>query len=100
MKLNNFQKNFYISFLVIISILVVTLLWENITLPIDNTSEISKGYNPTNDTIRYIVFISLPLMVYLFSFYKFSGRNLKIKELIFEEHKQIENFNQIDFVIF
>ena len=71
MKLNNFQKNFYIFFSVIISILVVTLLWEKITLPLSSANGtreilISKGYNPANDTIRYIFFIALPLVVYLF----------------------------------
>ena len=68
MKLNNFQKNLYIFFSVIISILVVTLLWEKITLPLNNTTDTkgmlaSKSYNPTNDTIRYIFFIALPLAV-------------------------------------
>ena len=59
MKLNNLQKNFYIFFSVIISILIAALLWENINLPLNNTMQakgllVSKGYNPNNDTIRYI----------------------------------------------
>jgi len=36
MKLNNLQKNFYIFFSVVISILVATLLWEKINLPLNN----------------------------------------------------------------
>ena len=71
MKLNNLQKNFYIFFSVVISILIVTLLWEKITLPLNNTTGakgmlVLKGYNPTNDTIRYIFFIALPLIIFLF----------------------------------
>ena len=57
--LNNLLKNFYTFFSVIISILVVTLLWKNVTLPLNYTNGakdilVSKGYKPTNDTIRYI----------------------------------------------
>ena len=72
MKLNNLQKDLYIFFLVIISIIVATLLWEKISLPLNNTIEasgilVNEGYNPINDTLRYILFISLPLIVFLFS---------------------------------
>ena len=41
MKLNNLQKDLYIFFLVIISIIVATLLWEKISLPLNNTIEAS-----------------------------------------------------------
>ena len=68
MKLNNLQKNFYIFFSVIISILIVTLLWEKITLPLNNTIEakrllLSKDYNLTNDTIYPITKNMMNLMV-------------------------------------
>ena len=71
MKLNNLQKDLYIFFSIIISILVVTLLWEKITLPLNNTIGakgilVTEGYNPTNDTARYIFFISFPLIIFLF----------------------------------
>ena len=85
MKLNNLQKNFYIFFSVIISILVATLLWEKINLPLNNTTGakgmlVSEGYNPTNDTVRYIFFISLPLIVFLFLSQKLVKKDLKIRE--------------------
>mgnify|MGYP000489386153 CR=1 FL=1 len=71
MKLNNLQKNLYIFFSVIISILIVTLIWEKISLPLNNTIGakgflVAEGYNPTNDTARYIFFISFPLIIFLF----------------------------------
>ena len=50
MKLSNLQKNFYILFSVFISILIVTLIWENINLPEQNVelykneSKIISGY--------------------------------------------------------
>ena len=98
MKLNNLQKNFYIFFLVIISILVTTLLWEKINLPLNNTTGakgmlVSEGYNPTNDTIRYIFFISFPLIVFLFLNQRLVKRNLRIRELIFEKNEKVINYH-------
>ncbi len=95
MKLNNFQKNFFIFFSVIVSVLVATLLWEKISLPYANTENVSgamalRGYNPSNDTIRYIFFISLPLFVYLFSNYLIKNQTIRIRELIYEEEKILE----------
>ena len=100
MKLNNFQKNFYIFFSVIISILVVTLLWEKINLPLDNTSDtkgalISKNYNPTNDTLRYIFFIGLPLTVYFFLNLIINERNISIRELIFEKDEKQDSLFEL-----
>jgi hypothetical protein len=71
MKLSSFQKNLYIFFSVVISILVATLLWEKINLPLNNITGakgilVSEGYNPTNDTLRYIFFIAFPLIIFLF----------------------------------
>ena len=59
MKLNNFQKNFYIFSSIIISIFIGALLWEKIILPFNNTigargALVTEGYNPTNDVIKYI----------------------------------------------
>ena len=94
MKLNNFQKNFSIFFSVIISILIVTLLWEKINLPFNNASGtkgflVSIGYNPANDTIRYIFFIGLPLAVFLFSNQIINKKTISISKLIFEENERI-----------
>jgi len=70
MKLNNLQKNFYIYFSVIISILITTPLWKKINLPFNNNIEtkgflVTQEYNPLNATIRYIFFITLPLFVFI-----------------------------------
>ena len=98
MKLNNFQKNLYIFFSVIISILVAALLWEKITLPLNNTTDATemlaaKGYNPVNDTIRYIFFISLPLIVYLFLNQTLKKRTIRVEELIFEKDQKLINYH-------
>ena len=98
MKLNNLQKNFYIFFSVIFSILVFTLLWEKITLPINNTtgvkgSLVSKGYNPNNDTMRYVFFIVFPLIVFLFLNQRLKEKYLRIRELIFEKNEKVINYH-------
>ena len=97
MKLNNLQKNFFIFFSVIISILVATLIWEKIALPLNNTTGakgilVSEGYNPNNDTIRYIFFIALPLMVYLFLNQTLKNRTIRVGELIFEKDEKVTNY--------
>jgi hypothetical protein len=104
MRLNDLQKNLYIFFSVIVSILIVTLLWENINLPLNNTIGakgllVSKGYNPTNDTIRYVIFISIPLIVFLYSSYIFKNKFINIKQLIEEREKSISNNYQIYILI-
>ena len=100
MKLNSFQKNLYIFFSVIISILVVTLLWEKITLPLSGADGArgmlaSKAYNPINDTIRYIFFIALPLIVYLFLNQLLKKQTIRVKELIFEKDEKVINCHPI-----
>ena len=99
MKLNNFQKNFYIFSSIIISIFIGALLWEKIILPLNNTSGargalVTEGYNPTNDVIRYIFFISFPLIVFLFLNLALKKKTINIRELIFEREKDVEIINK------
>ena len=98
MKLNNFQKNFYIFSSIIISIFIGALLWEKIILPLNNTigargALVTEGYNPTNDVIRYIFFISFPLIVFLFLNFVLKKKTINIRELIFEKEKDVETIN-------
>ena len=63
MRLSNKQSNLIIFFFILFSILIVSLVWDNIVLPFNNNldtkGELSlMGYNPLNDTLRYILFIS------------------------------------------
>ena len=104
MKLNNIQKNFCIFFSVIISILIAALVWEKITLPLNNTIGakgflVSIGYNPTNDTIRYVFFISLPLIAFLFLNQILYKKNLKLKNLIDEKNTKITNHYPLIIII-
>ena len=70
MKLNNVTKNAIITIIVLTSILTGTLLWPNIYINFSNITnaagQITKqNYSTDADTIRYIIFIVLPLVSYL-----------------------------------
>ena len=85
MKLSNLQINLVIFFSIIISILISTLIWDKITLPFNNAIGVigpltKKGYNPNNDTIRYIFFISFPLLVFLFLNLTLKKKIIRIRE--------------------
>ena len=100
MKLNNLQKNFYIFFSVLISILIITLLWEKISLPFNNTTGakgllVSMGYNPTSDIVRYVLFITLPLIVYLVLNQTLKKKTIRVSELIFEKDKKVANYHPV-----
>ena len=104
MRLNDLQKNLYIFFSVIVSILIVTLLWKHINLPLNNTVGakgllVSENYNPLNDTLRYAIFISIPLIVFLYSNYIFKNKVINIKKLIQEKEEVIINYYPILIVI-
>ena len=70
MKLNNLTKNAIITIIVLSSILAGTLLWPNIYVNFSNITNAAgqiteQNYSTDADTIRYIVFIMLPLVSYL-----------------------------------
>ena len=101
MKLSNLQVNLVIFFSIVISILISTLIWDKITLPLNNITGAKGalteiGYNPNNDTIRYIFFISFPLIVFLFLNLTLKKKVIKINELIFEKCNEV---NKNDLII-
>ena len=70
MKLNNVQKNLCIFFSIILSIIFTSFFWDKIIIPFNNSTGAygllsEKNYNPSNDTLRYTFFISLPLILFL-----------------------------------
>ena len=69
MTTNNPKKNLLILFFVSMSIFFVTLIWNKIYFPFHNisgaTGIITKNnYDPNNDTLRYIIFVVVPILVY------------------------------------
>jgi hypothetical protein len=96
MKINNLQKNFYIFFTIVVSIFIGTVFWDKIVLPFNNTNEITgllatQLYNPTNDLIRYVFFISLPLLIFILLKLFLKKKTINIKSLIFETERNITN---------
>ena len=106
MKLNNLQKNLFISFFVFFTILLCTLLWGKIYFNVSNItgavgSITEKNYSTDSDTLRYVMFISLPLLVYFFLNFIFKKSELiDFKELFTEsERKSYQNELTIYFLI-
>ena len=69
---------------------VIVLLWDNIKIPYDESNVIiGQSYlnksNPQNDTLRFILFISLPCLAYLVSY-------LKVNKLTYNLSKNHKNF--------
>ena len=68
----------FLNFLIISAIIfVVSFKWKTIGIPLSNHNEIIsnitlKNYNPINDTIRYVIFISLPLISFILFNYFFN----------------------------
>ena len=71
MKISNSKNNLLILIFVSLSIFFVTLIWDKVYFPFHNVSGaigiITKNnYDPNNDTLRYIIFVLVPLSVYFF----------------------------------
>ena len=78
--MSNFFKRFTIFSLILLSFIIISYLWNDISIPLENNNQTIgyltiQNYNPFNDTIRYICIISLPLFLYFFT-------NLSIREKI------------------
>jgi len=92
----NYQKfiNIYIFLGVILSVYLAKFFWGWIDISYVKKFEIlgeySKfKYNPINETIRYVTFISLPLIVYLICIKIFRGKETKkIKEVFFYDNSK------------
>ena len=108
------MRKFYPYFFTILAIILSTFIWEYIEFPY-NEDNIIKGeyfekkYNPLNDTVRGIFFISFPLFVFLIFFLKYDNslNLLKHNENYFlkkDSHKNFKdsklNFISIIFLIF
>ena len=75
--------NIIITCLVILSIFFCTLIWNYIDLNFSNITE-AKGaitkenYSTDADTLRYIIFIVLPLFIFTISFYFFKRKKTRV----------------------
>ena len=70
--LKNFFKEIIVLLLTIFAVIIVSILWDKIKFSFENPDEIIGYYSIfnhsyLNDNIRYIFFISIPLLVYFIS---------------------------------
>lgn len=82
------KKKYLILIITLIAVAFSTLIWDIIKLPYDFKNEIygeyaKQNHNPHNDTIRYILFISIPLIAFLLSYlYFFREKLFTINQVI------------------
>lgn len=67
------KENYAIYFLTILSIFLCTFFWDKISLPYSNSEEVLGYYsffkhNEFNDTLRYVIFITVPLITFFLLF--------------------------------
>ena len=86
-KIKLFKKDLIVYFLVLLFTVFISFFWESITLPFSEINHaesflINKKINPQTDTLRYVLFVGLPLLLYvvLNSFVKYNKINFGLKE--------------------
>ena len=100
------NKFFLSSFVSIsISISLIVILWDKISLPYSNKYEVVGVYSENNhhqfnDTLRFIIFISLPLLVYLFNCVFFKKKIIEGFCKIFNENNKNNTEKNKDLIIF
>ena len=90
-------------FLSLISLSIVLFFWDSLKLPYDNTNNIIgeyyyKKFNPSNDILRFILFIGIPAVVYLFVYLKTNKETLSLRindENFFLNKENNNNSNQL-----
>ena len=100
------KKITYFAFF--LSIILVTVLWENIKLPFDNSTAIYgdsyliNKHHAQNDTLRFVVFLGVPFLVLIFFkqiYEKIFFKNMK--EIIFNyDFVQIEKDKKLNLFFF
>ena len=103
----NKNKDFILSSLISVSasIILVLFFWDNIALTYNNKSEVIGNYSENNhhqfnDTLRFIVFISLPLIVYLCNCIIFKRSFIENFFEIFKKNTINKNSQNKDIIIF
>jgi len=99
------QKKNIPYILLLISILFATLLWDKIFI-ISNESQIygiykENNYHPINEILRFIFYVSVPLIIFFISFYLINKNNCySIKELFLYKNSNLEDqINRLNYHI-
>ncbi len=82
------KKEFYLFLILLFSISIATLTWPLINIPAENLNYggeyFEKNYNKNNDTLRFISFILISLIPFLFLYLNmFKDKTISIKEITY-----------------
>ena len=100
------KKFFLSSFIsILVSIFLIVILWNKISLPYSNKHEVigiysENNHHQFNDTLRFIIFISLPLLVYLFNCILFKKKVIANFCQIFDKNNKNNIEQNKDTIIF
>ena len=96
------KKNLIIYSSTFLSFVVISFFWNSINMPTFNKNNV-VGYlplnniNPLNDTLKYLIIILIPLLIYfILSFFFKRKKLINVKELIFEKNLTKENIKIVD----
>tara|TARA_B100002051_G_scaffold270398_1_gene303215 strand:- start:1104 stop:2945 length:1842 start_codon:yes stop_codon:yes gene_type:complete len=104
-----YKRKILSFFLIFISILIASVLWDHIKFGVDEgkykdflfSNYISNNYNPINETIRYLVYITLPSLVYFCIFFKNENISIfQIKSIFLGNNYQAGNYDSSYKIIF
>ncbi len=105
-----FRKEIYLPILsLIVGIIISTLIWEHIKLDYVNNEEIVGEYSlhshhSLNDTLRYIIFISFPIFLFLITFFLTKNseyyKSFSLNIFLLDPQKEISKKNNFKAFIF
>ena len=77
------MKKYLPYILLVVSIIICTFLWDKIKIPYDESNLIQgeyffKKYNPNNEIIRFLIFIFIPLGIFLVTYLKFNEKTYSL----------------------
>ena len=98
---NRVLANLVPIFLSVITIFIISLLWKKISIPFENSQEVIGYYSKNkhhqyNDTLRYVLFIFFPLVVYSVTFFLLKKNECNTLDKIFTETKFNEKLSNSD----
>ena len=91
----NLIKKLLSPFLAFTAVCLVSIFWHNISILFDNQNNILGEYSENNhhqlnDTLRFICFIFLPLIIFMMSYALLKQKKIKtFKDILFEKENTI-----------
>ena len=86
--------------LLVVSVIICAFFWDKIRLPYDESNLIQgeyyfKKYNPSNEILRFLIFIFIPLGIFLITYLRFNEKTYSLypKSDNFFLKKNIGNFS-------